>query len=306
MELDFVRWLQTNLDGGHNREQLQNDAASVEWEPGKSCVVTTDMIADGSHFVLDQVDPRRVGHKALGVNLSDLAAMGARPVGAFVSLLLPPANPEKLAREIMLGMLPLSQRCRCPILGGDTNCWDGKLVINVTAIGDAPKENPWKRSGLIAGDLLFVTGDLGGSICGHHLDFEPRIEEAQFLRDNFQVHAAMDISDGLALDASRMATASQCGIEFDEHTIPVSAAARSQARNASGNPLKAALEDGEDFELLFAIPPDQVDELVRCWPFETRLTKIGRWTAAQGIWLKQLDGRSVPLEARGYEHKRTL
>lgn len=305
MELEFVRWLQESFADSAQRSQFENDAATILWNPDRNCVVTTDLIADGTHFYLESADPRRIGHKALAVNLSDLAAMGSQPVAAFVSLLLPTSSSASLAKEIMLGMQPLSQRCKCPILGGDTNCWDGKLVINVAVLGEVPRDQGWKRSGVRVGDILFVTGSLGGSLRGHHLDFEPRIEEALFLRDNFAIHAAIDLSDGLSSDATRLAAASRCGLEFNESTLPISPVALQLAADQKTDPLRFALHDGEDFELLFAIDPAECNDLIRCWPFETRLSQIGIALDAPGLWIRRSDGRRTEVKAGGYEHKMT-
>ncbi len=303
MELPFIHWLQQTLDqeSGDGRS-LSNDAAELSWNNDTGCVVTTDLIADGSHFDLAVTDPRRIGHKALAVNLSDLAAMGARPIAAFVSLLLPKDTASDLARELMLGMIPLSLRASCPIQGGDTNCWDGRLAINVTALGEVPAGQSWPRSGARKDDILMVTGRLGGSLLGKHLDFEPRVDEALFVRAAVDIHAAMDISDGLSLDAWRLTQVSGCGIELDESALPISPAAFELAATSGKSPLEHALHDGEDFELLLAVSAEDAAKLTHLWPFETPLTSIGRVTAERGLWLQNRQGIRMPLVPEGYEH----
>ncbi len=185
--------------------------------------------------MLPEHDPRRIGHKALAVNLSDLAAMAAQPLAAFISVALPKAGAERLARELFEGILPLAQRHGVAIAGGDTNTWTGGLVISITALGTVTARGPLLRSGARPGDRILVTGSLGGSILGKHLDFEPRVAEALLLAERYELHAGIDVSDGLSLDLSRMAGESGCGAVLDLLQIPVAEAAHAlTARDTAG------------------------------------------------------------------------
>lgn len=307
MELAFIEWLRRRRPPNDmSMSFLGNDAAELPWRAEESCVVTTDLLAEGVHFRLAETDPARIGQKALAVNYSDLAAMGARPVAYFASLLLPRSTAEVVARGIMEGMDRLAARLGGILGGGDTNTWDLGLVINVTAIGAVPQGRSWSRSGAGVDDVVLVTGELGGSLRGKHLDFMPRIPEATFLREHSSVQAAMDLSDGLSMDGWRLAKESGVALELDAEAIPISDAARAMAAAndpPDHDPLHHALHDGEDFELLLILHPADAATLQQTWPFATRLTQIGRVHAGEGIWLRMADGSSRPLPPHGYEHR---
>jgi thiamine-monophosphate kinase len=304
VERDFVRWLCSRLPQ-HPRLSvgIGDDAAIIRTLENSELVATTDMLMDGVDFVLSQHEPERVGRKALAVNLSDLAAMSATPVAALVSLALPRQGGESLAKRLYEGMLPLAAEFDCPIAGGDTNSWDGPLVISVTALGDVPHQRRWLRSGARPGDAILVTGEFGGSILGRHFDFQPRVNEALWLAEHLNVHAAMDVSDGLSLDLSRMCEASGCGAEIDLRRIPISAAAKELARQDGSSALNHALADGEDFELILAVAQGEADKLLAQQPLGVRLTQIGRFIAEAGLFSLADDGSRQPLAPRGYEHR---
>ena len=176
--------------------------------------------------------------------------MAARPVAALVSLALPWSGGLTLAKELYEGLLPLADSFALAVVGGDTNSWAGPLVISVTAVGEATERGPLLRSGGRAGDAVLVTGQFGGSLLGRHFDFPPRIREALLLRERYDLHAGIDVSDGLSLDISRLAAASGCGAALDLAAIPVAPAAEDLARREPGGltALEHALGDGEDFE----------------------------------------------------------
>jgi thiamine-monophosphate kinase len=304
MERDLVRWLCTRLPQ-HSRLLVGpgDDAAIIRTSENSELVATTDMLMDGVDFLLAQHAAERVGRKALAVNLSDLAAMAAKPVAALVSLALPRQGGEGLAKRLYEGMLPLCAALDCPIAGGDTNSWDGPLVISVTALGEVPHQRRWLRSGAKPGDAILVTGEFGGSILGRQFDFSPRVNEALWLAEHSNVHAAMDVSDGLSLDLSRICEASGCGGEIDLRQIPISAAADELARQDGTIALNHALGDGEDFELILAVAQTDADKLLAQQPFGVPLTQIGRFIAEEGLFMLANDGRRQPLAPRGYEHR---
>jgi thiamine-monophosphate kinase len=281
-----------------------DDAALLEARPGWRTVVTTDMLMDGVDFIVGEHALPRIGRKALAVNLSDLAAMGAEPLAAFVSLALPRSGGLELAQSLYEGILPLAAEFQLTIAGGDTNSWDGPLVINVTAIGECQENRELRRGGALPGEAILVTGDFGGSLLGKQFDFTPRVREARWLVEHCQIHAALDVSDGLSLDLSRLASASGCGAALDLGGIPIAAAAHvfPDSRKDGRTALDHALSDGEDFELILAVPPEQAEELLRSQPLEVPLTKIGTFVTEPGLWSQQADGTRVPLVPRGYEH----
>jgi thiamine-monophosphate kinase len=304
MELAFIDHLRARLPAHPLLRIGPGDDAAVLAALGESgIVVTTDLLTDGVHFNLASTDPRRVGHKALGVNLSDLAAMAAEPVAVVISLSLPRSREcLELAKELYEGVLLLAEQFDVAIAGGDTNTWDGPLVICVTALGKTTPRGPLLRSGARAGDRLLVTGELGGSILGRHLDCQPRVCEALLLNERYELHAGMDISDGLALDLSRMCEASGVGAIVDVDRIPISAAANELSnREPQTTALEHALGDGEDFELLLAVPPDASAQIVRERPVECGIRDVGEFTAELGLRQRR-SGRVSPLPERGYIH----
>src|SRR5436309_12077407 len=177
-----------------------DDTAVLRWTAGAPCLVTTDMLLEGSCFRLAEAGPRQVGRKAMAVNLSDIAAMAGRPVAAVVSVGLPRQGGRALAEELYLGLRDVADAFDTALVGGDTNSWEGPLVISVTLFGEATSRGPVTRSGARPGDWLLVTGPLGGSILGKHLDFTPRVREALQLHAAADLHAMIDVSDGLAAD----------------------------------------------------------------------------------------------------------
>jgi len=261
------------------------------------------LIAEGTHFETNELSFRQIGRKALAVNLSDLAAMGATPTAATFSLLLTrgPNTPQQ-AVEITEGGAELAQQFNVDIVGGDTNVWNGPLVVSVTALGTVPIGSAWLRSGARPGDSIIVTGELGGSRGQHHYGFTPRIEAAIALRRDYTVHAAMDISDGLGLDLFRMAHASGVGADLDAAQIPISRAAHAVSQRDQHSPIEHALQDGEDFELLLAMPAESADRLLHDANFPVRCTRIGRFSEELGLWKTTPEGR-VALIPQGYLHR---
>jgi thiamine-monophosphate kinase len=266
-------------------------------------VVTCDLLADGVHFRTNRDDPRRIGRKALAVNLSDLAAMAARPVAGFFAVALPRLGSLKLAEQLYEGILPLAEKYDLAIAGGDTNTWDGPLVISVTLIGTTEGRPPLLRHGAQPGDRLIVTGSFGGSSLGHQFDFEPRVAEAILLTGRYALHAGMDCSDGLSLDTSRLAAASGCGAVIDLAKVPISDAAQRLAAETTGRTaLEHALGDGEDFELILAVPSTDAERLIEDQPLDVPLTEIGHCIEEPGLW-QAVGGNRQRLEPAGYEHR---
>ena len=305
MESEFISWLRHRLPS-HPQLRLGpgDDAAIVRLADRADCVVTTDLLADGVHFELDRVDPRRAGRKALAVNLSDLAAMAAQPLAAFVSLLLPQRGGRQLAEEMYEGMLPLAEKHNVAIAGGDTNSWSGPLVISVTAVGKVSDEGPLLRSGARPGDQIVVTGRFGGSILGRQFDFDPRIDEALRLHAGYDLHAAIDVSDGVAIDLQHIARESRCGALCETSRVPVAEAAGQLAASLDdgSTALDHALGDGEDFELILAVPPDSARRMLSDQPLSVPLTRIGEFIEEPGLWKTTADGGRRPLAAKGFQH----
>jgi thiamine-monophosphate kinase len=307
-EEEFISWLMANLPINPNVALgIGDDAAVLKMTAGSNAVVTTDLLTDHVDFLLDQVDPLLVGHKALGVNLSDLAAMAAEPVGVVVSLAMPRRPPGgqsqfELATALYGGMINLAQESDVVILGGDTNIWDGPLAISITAIGKTTEHGPLTRSGGRPGDAILATGRFGGSILGRHLKVQPRIREALLLHAKYRLHAGIDVSDGLALDTWRLAQASGSGAILELASIPITREAEQLAAQDGQTPLEHALADGEDFELLLAVPPDEASRILEDQPLQVAITQIGQLTANRGLWQQDQHGKQTALAPRGWLH----
>jgi thiamine-monophosphate kinase len=306
-EFAFIDWLrQRTPSAGRVRLGPGDDTAVLRWPKEADCLVTTDMLLEGSCFRLAETHPgapgagtaRQIGRKAMAVNLSDIAAMAGVPVAAVVSVGLPRHGGRALAEELYLGLREMADAFDTAIVGGDTNSWDGPLVINVTLLGEATPRGVVCRKGARPGDWLLVTGPLGGSLRGKHLDFTPRIREALALHAAVALHAMIDISDGLAADVAHLGTESDCGVLLRADAIPVADAARAMADDRS--PLEHALSDGEDFELVFAVSPTDAQTLLHTPPIPG-LTAIGECVAEHGLWLEE-KGQRRPLPSLGYVH----
>ncbi len=306
METEFIAWVRRQLDESANVLLGPGDDAAVLRASGdRETVVTTDLLTEGVDFLLAEVSPERVGRKALAVNLSDLAAMAAVPVAAFVAVALPRVGAGDLARQLFAGMHSLARRYDVAIAGGDTNTWTGELVISITAIGQLTEHGPLRRDRAQPSDAILVTGQLGGSRLGKQFDFEPRVREALRLHERYELHAGMDISDGLTLDLARLAAASRCGAVLQLDKIPIDPAAHRFAEicGPERSALDHALSDGEDFELLFTAAPEVARQIMAENPLDIPITCIGHMTREPGLWSLQSDGSLEPLEPAGYQHE---
>jgi thiamine-monophosphate kinase len=239
------------------------------------------------------------------VNLSDLAAMGSRPEAAVVAVALPRTGGDVIGHAIQVGIARLAGVHGVALAGGDTNTWDGPLVVSVTAIGSVPAGAAWRRDGAQVGDVILATGRFGGSILGRHLAVEPRCREAIAIAGSYRVHAAIDVSDGLSLDLSRLMAASGTAAVLDLDAVPIHADAERLAARDGRPALEHALGDGEDFELLLVMPRDEATRLVDEWasgPCRTPVTIIGEVTSGSGVWAQSGGHAPRPLAPQGYTH----
>jgi len=267
----------------------------------------TDAVVEGIHFTSD-APPEKIGHKALGRALSDIAAMAGTPSAALITLALPRGFDADFVERIYAGIHALARRHDVAIVGGETTTNPERTLIAVALLGWVPRGKAVLRSGAEVGDAIFVTGELGGSLTGKHLEFEPRLAEARWLAQHFSLHAMIDVSDGLAGDLRHILKASRVGAELLAPAIPISREARRVAEVTAGGesatPLLAALTEGEDFELLFTVASRDAVPLLDAWRkqfAQLRLTCIGKITAGEGITIRDKEGVR-PLTARGYVH----
>jgi len=306
-EFDLIARLTRSLPGNDTVVTGAGDDCAILdiGLPDRLLLFKTDAVVQGIHFK-DDAPPEKVGHKALGRCLSDIAAMAGKPCAALITLALPRDFDVKFIEGVYRGMNALAQRYAVAIAGGETTTNPERLLISVALIGFAPRGKALLRSGAKAGDALFVTGELGGSLSGKHLDFEPRLAEAQWLAEHFSIHSMLDLSDGLAGDLRHVLKASKVGAELLSDAIPASRQARLNARaeSAAKPPLLAALTDGEDFELLFTVASRDAVPLLDAWKKKfpkLRLSCIGKITSGEGITIRDKQGVR-PLTAHGYAH----
>ena len=296
-EFDFIRWIRSATPAAVGVPVGPGDDCAVITSPAGPLLVTTDVLTEGVDFLLAECGYRAVGRKAMAVNLSDIAAMAGTPVAAVVGVVFPnrAADPE----ELHLGLREVADAFDCPIVGGDTNSWAGGLVVSVTVFGTMkPGRKPVLRSGAKPGDRIFVTGPCGGSIRGRHLSPVPRLKEADALADFVDLHAMIDISDGLSKDLSHILEESACGAVLFAERIPIHPDAMELAKSSGNTPLAHALGDGEDFELIFTVSADDAAKLRQSTPVP--VFEIGECVDG-GLWLEEA-GKRTPLAPTGWAH----
>jgi len=289
-------------------------------------VATCDAQVEGLHFTLGVASPEEIGHKALAVNLSDLAAMGAEPLWVLISLLLPRALDVATLDGVYAGLRSLAARYSVALVGGNVSATDGPLAIDVTALGRVPRDQALTRAGGKAGDLVMVTGTLGAAAAGvllqggdARLDAlpdetrvraratqvspQPRVAEGRALAASGVVTAMLDVSDGLMADLGHLCAASDVSAELDAGAIPVDPVAQAVAGALGLDTLQLALEGGEDYELLFTVRPDGLERALAEVGGGARM--IGRLTEpGSGLRMRFEDGRIEELVARGWDHLR--
>ena len=271
-----------------------DDCAVLDLGGDRQLLIKTDAVVEGVHFTAG-TEPERIGHKALARCLSDIAAMGGTPTAALITLGLPKNFDAGRIEKIYAGLNALAVRTGTAIVGGETTTNPDRLLISISMLGTVPRGKALLRSGAKVGDAVFVSGELGGSLQGRHLDFEPRLAEGAWLADSGLVHAMMDLSDGLAGDLRHILQASGVGAELLSRSIPITREARLQAKGDSSSkpPLLAALTDGEDFELVFTVASRDAVKVLDGWRArfpDLRLTCIGRITEEPGLRLRDEHG----------------
>jgi len=273
--------------------------------PDKVILFKTDAVVEGVHFT-KETPPEKIGHKALARCLSDIAAMAGTPTAALVTIALPKDYEPSFLEKVYDGMNVLAKQHGVAIVGGETTTYPERMLISISLIGTVARGKALLRSGAKVGDAILVTGELGGSIEGKHLDFEPRLAEARWLAEHFSIHAMMDISDGLAGDLRHILKTSGVGGELLKRAVPISKAARAKARtgDAAKPAFIAALTDGEDFELLFTVSGKDAASLIDPWKKQfpdLKLSCIGKIVAGEGIKIRDEHGLR-PFNANGYVH----
>lgn len=287
---------------------IGDDCAILPVGGGKSLLFTTDVIVEGVDFLIGKggARPEAVGHKALAVNLSDIAAMGGRPLAFVVAWGIPKNFSQDWIARAGKGMVRLARKFRVAWVGGDISR-AGRLFISIALLGEGETRKLVRRKGAKPGDLIYVTGTLGGSILGKHLDFMPRLAEAQFLVRRFHPTSLIDISDGFIQDLEHLLKASRVGAMVDLDRIPISGAARSKSKDSQQKALQSALTDGEDFELLFTLPCRESSRLENVWRRNfprLSLTRVGEILhgAPKIKWVRKGERARLWFHKKGYTH----
>jgi len=272
------------------KQGIGDDCAVLAYRKDKYLLFTCDMLLAGVDFQ-PREDPYLVGRKAIAVSLSDIAACGGLPHHCLVSLGLPINTSVKFLDRLLAGMITLARKYKLNLVGGDLSRAK-ELVIDVSMLGAVERRRLVLRNGARLGDIIFVSGPLGGSIKGKHLRFSPRIRESRFLTQKFKINSMIDISDGLVQDLSHILKASNVGAFIYEGLIPLDR----QARN-----LEDALFMGEDFELLFTLASKDAKKLISMrqkmfWPIGEIVDKKYN--------LRLVDRRGKPrkLRIKGFRH----
>jgi thiamine-monophosphate kinase len=314
VEFDLIRRFLTDA--------TMQAGSGVKVGPGDDCAIvdagrvalSLDMSIEGIHFRREWLAPEEIGYHATAAALSDLAAVAAEPIGLLVGLAVAEAEAEELGPRIMHGVTAAAQDARAVLLGGDLSRSPGPIMLDISVFGSVAE--PVLRSGARPGDSLWVTGRLGGAAAAvaawrdgavpspearaAFVRPAPRLREARWLAERVQLHALIDLSDGLAGDAGHMAAASGVGLVIETDAVPIHEAAGALV---SGPALDLALHGGEDYELLFAAPPGSVEALVEDFArrFRVPLTHIGAVTEGQDVLLRWRDGHEQELTG-GFDH----
>lgn len=335
-EFSFIDYLKKIVPRGRRvAVGIGDDAAVLSVDKGKQLVVSTDAIVENVDFVIKAsgkspllraersnlrdrhapagfamtalLSPEKIGRKALAINLSDIAAMGAKPVAFVITIGKPKHISEAWLKRFYSGLLALAKKYDVACVGGDLS-GSREFFANVTIFGEAAPKKIAKRSGAEPGDRIAVTGSLGGSILRHQYDFEPRVKEGQFLAGESFVSSMIDISDGLIQDLTHILKASKAGASLDLAHIPVSSDAKKMAKGNSREALEHALSDGEDFELLFTVPYRKKTKLDKLWKKrfpQAPLTWIGKIEKGTPRIFWRRDGKAImtpKLRKKGFSH----
>jgi thiamine-monophosphate kinase len=303
---------------------LRDDCATIAPPPGCELVVKTDPVVEGVHF-LPGTAPEDIGWRALAVNISDLAAKGAKPIGYLMALALPAAPARAWMKRFASGLEEAQRAFGCHLMGGDTDCRPGPLSLSITAFGSVPSGRMVRRGSARVGDQLFVTGTLGDAALGLALLKEPALAQrlgldarqtalmtARFLRPQPRLglrplllahaSAAMDLSDGLMKDCGRMCATSGVAAGLEAAALPLSDPLRKVVAADAGW-LKTAATAGDDYEILAAIPAASVaDFMAKAAVLDFPLARIGQIREGAGVRMQKPDGTDMMFERTGWDH----
>ena len=302
---------------------IGDDAAVIKGRAGRDVLACCDLMVEGVHFRTEWTPPRLLGHKALAVNLSDIAAMGGVARFALVSIAVPARFPSDSIDQLFEGLFELAGRYDVSIVGGDTSSSRDSLFIDVSVIGDCASGRAVTRAGARPGDTIYVSGSLGGSSVGlslleegvrledddgfqeallKHLAPEPRLRLGHALGEAGLVTSMIDISDGLSTDLWHLLEESNCGAVIRSGAIPIAECTRRYAGSRGADSLRLALNGGEEYELLFTAPADSSSEFKKLnKSLGITITEVGEVVEERGLQI-EIRGALSPLLPSGYEH----
>jgi thiamine-monophosphate kinase len=297
---------------------IGDDAAAFEPSPGRLSLITSDMLIEGIHFDLSLCDPLSLGKKALSVNLSDIAAMGGEPRHFLLSMAIPPAMTLDFLDNCVTGMLQRAEQFGVTLIGGDTCASPDTLVLSLTVLGEQFPDRIVRRCGARPGDRICVTGTIGDSALGlrllkqgeregnpilRHLDPLPRVLEGRALAEAYIPSAMIDLSDGLLADLGHILDLSAAGARIHTEALPLSADFREHFPAIGEEALSLALAGGEDYELLFTVPPEKIHAaLLLLQKLGTPVAVIGTITEERTVAVIGPDGSELSLDKKGFNH----
>ena len=290
---------------------IGDDCAALRIPPGHDALVTTDFSLEGVHFRRDWHAPETVGHRCLARGLSDIAAMGGRPVAAFLSLALPRNLAQNWVDRFLAGLLRLADAFQMTLAGGDVAQSPGGILADIVVVGSAPRGKAILRSGARPGDLIYVTGELGGSVAAlqlllskrkvrpayyrHHFAPQPRVAVGELLRQKRLASAMIDISDGLSTDLAHICEESGVGATLQAEAIPLARVGKLMYEVD----IQCALHGGDDYELLFTSPPSK---RIPARMAGVPITQIGHVTRRKQVILLKQNGNRLKFPPQGWEH----
>jgi thiamine-monophosphate kinase len=328
-EFSLIAGIRRRMEGRYPPEVvvgIGDDCAVLRPQGDVEWVITTDTQVEDIHFRRAWLTPFQIGWRAMAVNLSDIAAMGAHPIGALAAFTLPGATDTAFFEEMLDGLCDLGLRFDCPLLGGNLSQDPARLTLTLTVLGRVPRGQALLRSTARPGDDIWVSGQLGGAAAGlrtflqpvplsdpiraalqqRYAQPHPRIREALFLRDTGKLTGLIDLSDGLAGDLGHICEESGVGAEIMAAALPLAAGVREVAAARGDDPLQYALSGGEDFELCCTAAPGTLCPLVESFrrQFGIELTRIGAITPDPSLRFLRADGSDLPLPPQAYNHFR--
>lgn len=312
----------------HVLRGIGDDCAVVQPSDGTELLLTVDTQEEGVHFKRQWATPEDIGWRCLAVNVSDIAAMAGSPLGAIVALSLPPSLEVTFLEAFYDGMQELAEGYDCPVIGGNVSRRAAEtMAVSITVLGEAPRGRSVYRAGARVGDEIWVTGRLGGARAGlaalaqpasvsglttepavrRYRRPRPRLYEAQYLRQQAELHSLLDLSDGLSSDLRHICEASGVAAYVEAERVPIDYGVQEIAAAFEVEPLDYALHGGEDFELCLTVAPGGLDEVREGFEqrFQCQLVRVGTVREGTGVVLVARDGTQEPLAARGYDHFRT-